>query len=231
MKSLRRTAFGDDGVSGFPGCLREGGFDQDAYNDTKKCIQRLVKRAKKGETLSKSDVWTLCNIVDELHQYEGDEVYEALREIMGLIEDLFDKPIKSFKGKNGFLSNYYECDVLYDGIHYKSAEAAFQAQKCENPEDRKKFAVLSASESKKLGRRVKLRSDWGRNKFIIMEQIVKAKFEQNPELAKRLIDTGDAPLLEGNSWGDTTWGVDSKTGIGSNNLGVILMDTRDELKD
>lgn len=231
MRSLRRIAFGDDCESGFPGCLRDSGFDENAFTETKKSIRKVIKRAKEGKQISKSEVWTLCNIVDELHQYDDKETCDALEEIMDLIEGLFDKPIKSFRGKNGFLSNYYQCNVLYDGIMYKSAEAAFQAQKCEAPEDRKKFANLTAPEAKKLGRKIKLRDSWEHDKYYVMEKIVKAKFDQNPDLAKLLVDTGDAPLIEGNSWGDTTWGVDSKTGIGGNNLGIILMDTRDNLKE
>jgi len=230
-RSLRRTAFGDDGVSGFPGCLREGGFNEEAYKDTKKCIQALVKKARNGEKVSNSDIWALCNIIDEQHRFDDDDdSYNALTEIMGLIEKLFDKPIKSFRGKNGFLSNFYECDVLYDGINYKSSEAAFQAQKCVDFEERKIFADLTAAEAKKLGRKVKLRKDWAHIKYSIKEGVVKAKFQQNPDLAKMLIDTGDAPLVEGNNWGETIWGVDSKTGIGSNYLGIILMDIRDELR-
>ena len=45
-----------------------------------------------------------------------------------------------------------------------------------------------------------------------------------------LIETGNAELLEGNTWGDTHFGVCSKTGVGENVLGKILMRVREELK-
>ena len=62
-----------------------------------------------------------------------------------------------------------------------------------------------------------------------MEDICRAKFTQNEELKKKLIDTGDATLIEGNTWNDTFWGVCN--GVGENNLGKILMKIREELKD
>lgn len=60
-----------------------------------------------------------------------------------------------------------------------------------------------------------------------MADIVTAKFEQNPELAARLIATAPAELIEGNSWGDTYWGVCG--GQGENRLGLILMAVRSKL--
>ena len=38
-------------------------------------------------------------------------------------------------------------------------------------------------------------------------------------------------LEEGNTWHDTFWGVDAKTGEGQNHLGKILMKIREELKE
>jgi len=60
-----------------------------------------------------------------------------------------------------------------------------------------------------------------------MTDLVRQKFS-NPQLAKQLLDTKDFELIEGNTWGDTFWGVCS--GKGQNNLGKILMQIRNELK-
>jgi len=76
---------------------------------------------------------------------------------------------------------------------------------------------------------VKLRPDWDDVRIGVMEEVVRAKFNQNPHLAARLMATGQMPLVEGNDWGDTFWGVDVKTGKGENNLGKILMKIRSEL--
>lgn len=136
--------------------------------------------------------------------------------------------INSFRDEYYFLSNFYECPVTYNGLTYKNNEAAFQAQKCITMNERFKFINLNASEAKKLGRRVVLRKDWEDIKIKVMTAIVKAKFEQNEDLQKKLLATEDAYLEEGNTWGDRIWGT--VNGVGANNLGKILMNVRKELQ-
>ena len=145
------------------------------------------------------------------------------------------KKIDSFRNEYFFLSNFYEAPVFYDGIEFRNNEAAFQAQKVaptqgEKPfiDPRREFVGLNPSEAKKLGRRVRLRKDWESVKVGIMKEIVRAKFEQNKDLAEKLIQTGNAILEEGNGWGDRTWGT--VNGQGKNLLGKILMEVREELK-
>ena len=132
--------------------------------------------------------------------------------------------INEFKGKYFFLSNFYRVPLSYNGMRYCSAEAAFQAQKC--PARAKEFFTLSPSQAKALGRKVRLRSDWEEVKDSIMEEIVTAKFKQNPKLLSLLLETGDEELVEGTTWNDTYWGIDLATGKGLNKLGNILMKIR-----
>lgn len=136
--------------------------------------------------------------------------------------------INSFRGEFFFLSNFYEAPVQYDGIVYQNNEAAFQAQKCANPADRQKFAGLNPTEARHLGRAIPLRKDWEQVKMSVMGEIVRAKFEQNPDLAEKLLSTNDAYLEEGNTWGDRTWGT--VNGAGANHLGRILMEVRGSLE-
>ncbi len=56
-----------------------------------------------------------------------------------------------------------------------------------------------------------------------------AKFTQHSDLGEQLLATGDAELIEGNTWNDTEWGICN--GIGDNKLGKILMRIRKILKD
>ena len=112
--------------------------------------------------------------------------------------------INSFHNEYFFLSNFYEVPVKYRGITYRSSEAAFQAQKCKNPRDKIAFTKLNPSEAKHKGRSIQLEISWERVKVSIMKEIVQAKFEQNKDIAQKLIATGDAFLEEGNDWGDRT---------------------------
>lgn len=140
------------------------------------------------------------------------------------------KGITSFRGKYDFLSNFHSCPVEFQGIQFKSAEAAFQASKLENVKDREAFSNYDAAFAKKRGKKVKLRSDWNEVKNDVMLEIVYNKFTQNPELLKLLKETGEVPLTEGNNWHDNYWGVCScykcKDKHGKNLLGQILMEIR-----
>lgn len=136
--------------------------------------------------------------------------------------------IDSFRGKHYFLSNFYENPVEYDGFTFKNNEAAFQAMKVLDRGKRAEFASCDASEAKRKGRRVKLRKDWEEIKDQLMYEICLSKFNQNEDLRRKLLETGSAILIEGNTWGDIYWGVSG--GRGQNKLGKILMRIREEIK-
>ena len=143
-----------------------------------------------------------------------------------------ENTILCFQGDYFFLSNFYQVQFDWDFWPYwNSAEAAFQSAKCTSEEERRKFTELSVtpSEAKRMGRQVQLRPDWEQVKDEIMEEIVHEKFFQIEPLARKLMATGNAELIEGNTWGDTYWGVDLHTMQGQNKLGKILMIVRDEL--
>ena len=136
--------------------------------------------------------------------------------------------IDFFRKEYEFLSNFYQAKLFFDGIAYLNSEAAYQAQKCAAARDRAQFSRLSADEAKRLGRQVSLRPDWDQVKLDLMARIVRAKFSQHPRLARKLLETGGRPLIEGNYWHDVYWGVDLKTREGENRLGRILMALRQD---
>lgn len=138
------------------------------------------------------------------------------------------KKIETFDKKHRFLSNFFEAPVVYEGITYNNNEAAFQAAKVLSNKERESFKDLPPNKAKSKGRRVKLRKDWEQVKDQVMYDCVKDKFTRNPELGKKLVETGDDELIEGNWWGDTYWGVCE--GVGQNKLGKILMRVREEIK-
>ncbi|MBR2742423.1 MAG: NADAR family protein [Clostridia bacterium] len=143
------------------------------------------------------------------------------------------KAIKSFRGKNAFLSNFYPCLVEYEGMIFPSVEHAFQAAKTLDMQKRITFQVCpTPKEAKACGRKLKLRPDWEEIKIDVMRTLVRDKFTRNrsfqTDLTKLLLDTDDAYLEEGNNHGDRFWGT--VKGEGRNELGKILMEVRDELK-
>lgn len=73
------------------------------------------------------------------------------------------------------------------------------------------------------GSQILLHPDWDAVKMGLMKEIARAKFIQNPHLAGKLLATDNRQIAEGNTWGDTYWGVDIQTGKGENHLGQILM--------
>lgn len=136
--------------------------------------------------------------------------------------------IDNFTASHFFLSNFYPCAIPYEGITYPSTEHAFQAAKSHDIEVRKKIALLKTpADSKKAGRTLALRPDWNAVRLQVMEDVLRIKFAPGSPLAVGLLATGDAMLIEGNTWGDAFWGVCK--GRGQNNLGKILMKIRADL--
>jgi ribA/ribD-fused uncharacterized protein len=140
-----------------------------------------------------------------------------------------------------FLSNFYIGEpIKFGGYEWQTGEHLYQAHKSldGSKEGLDWFhAIRLASdpqESKTLGRNAPLRSDWEEVKFEVMRLTVKQKFN-NFNLAKKLLDTGNAYLQEGTLWNDTIWGVDLTSSIvwhervGTNWLGIILMEQRSYL--
>ena len=121
------------------------------------------------------------------------------------------KVIDSFRGEFHWLSNFYNCPVPFEGLTFSNTEAAFQAAKTLDMEEREKFVGLSPLIAKRKGKRVKLRSDWEAVKIVVMRNVLRCKFSQNPELKQKLLDTGDSKLEEGNNHGDRIWGSTPST--------------------
>lgn len=208
---------------------------------SKKAIEEIIKYAsdkidtinydKKNKTViiesydDVIDVNNFVNIVDD------DEVSEDdILKCIGKFNESFGskEKISEFRGEYIFLSSYYKSKLNYKGIIFDNAEAAFQSMKSNDIEIRKSFSSLSAKQAKAKGRAISLRNDWENIKEEVMYNVCMCKFNQNPELATKLINTGNAYLEQGSLRGDTEWGT--VNGVGSNKLGQILMKVRDEIK-
>lgn len=131
--------------------------------------------------------------------------------------------IDSFRGEYRFLSNFWMVDIVNpeDGLLYPSVEHAYVASKTLDKRLREQIRnIAKPGDVKKIGRMLELRPDWEYIKYRVMHDLLIEKFK-NPELKQKLLDTGSAILIEGNTWGDTYWGVCD--GKGENNLGKLLM--------
>lgn len=150
-----------------------------------------------------------------------------------------------FKYEWAFLSNFYPAAVELDGVLYASVEHAYQAAKTLDLPKREVFSLafnprLTAAQSKRMGRKLKLRPNWDEIKNEIMRGLLVQKFSAEP-LRTKLLSTSDAELIEGNWWHDTHFGVcygqfDGREcdlaphdPVGKNWLGRLLMAVREFL--
>jgi hypothetical protein len=129
-----------------------------------------------------------------------------------------------------FLSNFWISPFMYQNKMYRTVEHMFQAMKATNEVDHEEIRnVPNPGSAKRLGNRVTLRPDWEQIKDRVMFHACLCKFLQDADLARKLLDTGDAELEEGNTWDDRYWGT--VNGVGKNMLGKTLMKVRDILKE
>jgi ribA/ribD-fused uncharacterized protein len=137
--------------------------------------------------------------------------------------------IDSFEGPHEFLSNFHHSPIRYNGSDFATAEHAFQASKAKNATHREQIRTAKTpGEAKRLGKKADLRPDWDSIKIRVMTEVLRKKFAPGTQLAQDLSATGEAELIEGNTWNDRFWGVCK--GTGQNHLGKILMQIRAELK-
>jgi len=102
--------------------------------------------------------------------------------------------------ENKELSNFYETNFKIDGVEYKSVEHAFEAIKAKTFGDDESFEKIlkakSAQSAKSFGNKVKdfKEETWAEKQDEVMKSVVRAKFTQNLELRKKLLDTEDKLL-------------------------------------
>jgi ribA/ribD-fused uncharacterized protein len=146
-----------------------------------------------------------------------------------------NKPIISdFRKEYFFLSNFYISEFTYNRTKYNCVEIPFQAAKAKNDSDKVLIESCSTpADAKEIGGRIELKNNWEAIKYVIMLNIVTAKFKGNKMLIDKLLATGDSILIEGNTWNDDCWGScwHNETVIGKNHLGIILMRVRNKYKN
>lgn len=134
-------------------------------------------------------------------------------------------------GEYGCFSNFSRHPLFLKDKVWKTSEHYFQAQKFAGTKHEEELRLAhSPMEVATMGRDRKrpLRKDWDKTKDDIMREALRAKFTQNEELKKILIETGGAELVE-HTANDNYWG-DGGDGSGKNMLGKLLMELREELR-
>jgi len=130
----------------------------------------------------------------------------------------------------GCFSNFADYPITVDGKRWPTSEHYFQAQKFDDPKHRETIRKANSPMiAARLGRdrSKKLRRDWESVKDDVMRKAVRAKFTQHSDIAKILLNTGAAMLVE-HTANDSYW-ADGGDGGGRNMLGRILMEIREEL--
>lgn len=157
--------------------------------------------------------------------------------------------VEAFRNKYDFLSNFFVTNtpITWRGQKFSTSEHAYQWAKTDDLVEQRTVLVhvmdwgndkfyempTTPGQAKTAGAGVTLRADWEETRLEIMYDILMAKFTQNWDLRQKLLDTGDAMLIEGNTWCDNFWGAckckKCEHKEKENMLGKLLMRLRTEL--
>lgn len=140
-------------------------------------------------------------------------------------------------GTYGCFSNFFQADVNWQGLKWRSSEHAYQAAKFspdqpypgENITIREKIRKTSSCRAAKdigSNRSLGILANWDDVKYGIMLEIVRAKFSQRESFKQLLLNTGDEELIEDSPL--ITSGDVAR--MGKNWLGKVLMEIREEFR-
>ena len=143
----------------------------------------------------------------------------------------------------GWLSCMSAHPIVHENQNYKTVEALFQVLRYEgHPEVQKEIQdCKSPMGAKMIARREQARLerkgiwDYAESDKELMKFCLRLKFEQHPDLKQKLIETGDAIIIEDCTTHDREaariWGQVKVNGkwVGQNVLGQIWMELRSEL--
>jgi ribA/ribD-fused uncharacterized protein len=145
---------------------------------------------------------------------------------------------------NCVFSNWCPSKFEVEGTVYNCSEQYMMVEKARLFGDIDAMAEIMASNDpgyqKAVGRQVRgfNKEKWESIALGVMYKACRAKFEQNPDMLKELLDTGTKTLVEA-SPSDTIWGIglhvnsklcdDPKNWRGTNWLGETLTKVRDDI--
>jgi len=132
--------------------------------------------------------------------------------------------------ENKELDNRFPSPFTLDGKAWPTVEHYYQASKFPTlPEYQDEIrlmptAIAAAKAGKTKDPAKPIRADWKEQREPILRRAVFAKFDQNPALKQKLLETYPRPIIfaDGN---DSFWGY-GRTKMGQNKLGTLLMEYR-----
>ena len=146
---------------------------------------------------------------------------------------------------DGYLSNWYPAEIVIDGIKFSSVEQYIMYKKCEVFGDmvsaQKVLATEDTKRQQSIGRKASgyVSNVWAGMRQVVVLRGLFAKFSQNEDLRKKLLDTDDAYIVEC-ARTDKVWAcgrrldddrrLDAAQWDGQNILGFALMEVREMLK-
>lgn len=133
----------------------------------------------------------------------------------------------------GCLSNFSAHSLKdKEGKIWQSSEAWYQAQKfVGHPALQEEIRLKPTPKAAKVwaqAHKEKIRPDWQEVSIETMEMALALKVASNPQVGTKLLESGDAKLVERSDY-DSFWG-DGKDGRGRNELGQAWMRLRDKLR-
>jgi ribA/ribD-fused uncharacterized protein len=159
------------------------------------------------------------------------------------VSEKTDEQTTLYFGVNHPFSNNYECQFSIDNTIYNSADQYIQSQKCKLFDDdighAKIMRARNAWEIRKLGSRARnfIPQRWATEAPRITYDALRAKFLQNSDPQRILLETGDTVIGEASR--DSLWGIgcalhdrhvlQQHTWKGENVMGKALMKLRSEL--
>ena len=211
-----------------------------------------------GCTDTAEDEENLNMLLDWWTQPKYDYYHEWLEETLKIIQKQKQLDSLNIEGRtvpaiyfhlpeepHGFLSNWYMSDFTVEGRTFNSNEQYIMYRKAKLlGDDETAEAILIAdtpAEQQRLGQKAKGYHDvlWHGLRQMVAARGLYAKFTQNEELKKQLLETGDAYLVECASK-DLNWACgwhlddDERRNIrkwrGKNLLGFALMEVRNQIR-
>ncbi|MDT0327304.1 NADAR family protein [Nocardiopsis lambiniae] len=125
------------------------------------------------------------------------------------------------------LRNDFPVPVTVDGTEYPTVAHAYWALSTDDPERREIVRVAgNPHQAARLGRESPRRRGWAGARTAVMLRLLRAKFEQHPDLAELLLSTGDRTILYDDIGSPSYWG---RLGAGGRNwVGRLLEVVRAE---